>query len=208
MSGASGAVRAWDFHFFAERGFEFGADVFVFLEEDAGVFAALAHAFASVADPGAGLFQDTFVHAEVDEVAFAGDTFAVENVEFGFAEGRGDFVFYDFGASAGADDAVAVLDGLNATNVNAHGGVKLQGAAAGGGFRIAKHDANFFPDLVDEDEASLRFGDDGGEFAQGLRHQARLQAHRRIAHVAFEFGLGDESGDGVDDDDVHRVRTD
>src|SRR6266478_189000 len=208
MSGANGAVRAWDFHFFAERGFQFGADVFVFLQEDAGVFAALAHAFAAVADPGTGFFEDALVDAEVNQVAFAGNAFAVENVEFGFAEGSRDFVLYDFGAGARADDPVAVLDGLDAPNVNAHGSVKLKGAAAGGGFGIAEHDANFFPDLVDEDEAGFRFGDDCGEFAQCLRHQARLQSHGGIAHVAFEFGLGDESGDRVDDDDVDGVRTD
>ena len=44
-----------------------------------------------------------------------------------------------------------------------------------------------------------------GQFAQRLRHQARLQADVRVAHVAFEFGLGDERGDRVDDDDVDRV---
>ena len=90
---AAGRWIGWDRQFpffFAEGGFEFGADVFVFFQENAGVFAALAHTFAGVADPSAGLFENTFVHAEVDEVAFAGDTFAVENVEFGFAEWCGD----------------------------------------------------------------------------------------------------------------------
>src|SRR6202166_488246 len=106
------AVWAGDFHFFAERGFEFVANVFVFLEEDASVLAALAHAFAGVADPVAGLFQDAFVDAEVDQIAFAGDAFAVENIEFGFAERRGDFVLYVFGASARADHAITFLDGL------------------------------------------------------------------------------------------------
>src|SRR5579863_9679131 len=122
---ASGTVGAGDFHFFAERGFELVADVLVLLEEDAGVFAALPHAFAGIADPGAGLFQDTFVHAEVDEIAFARDAFAVENVEFGFAEMRSHFVLYDFGAGTGADYAIAFLDGLNAANVHAHRSIKL-----------------------------------------------------------------------------------
>ncbi len=33
-----------------------------------------------------------------------------------------------------------------------------------------------------------------------------MQAHRGIAHVAFEFSFGDESGDGVNDHDVDGVR--
>ncbi len=53
---SSGTVGAGDLHFFSERGFELDADVFVFLEEDPGIFAALTHAFAGIADPGAGFF--------------------------------------------------------------------------------------------------------------------------------------------------------
>ena len=41
-----------------------------------------------------------------------------------------------------------------------------------------------------------------------MRHKARLQTHGRIAHVAFEFGFGDESGDRVDYDDVDGVGAD
>ncbi len=47
-----------------------------------------------------------------------------------------------------------------------------------------------------------RLGDGSGELAQGLGHQAGLQAHVRVAHFAVELGLGDEGGDGVDDEDV------
>jgi cell division septum initiation protein DivIVA len=31
---------------------------------------------------------------------------------------------------------------------------------------------------------------DGGELAQRLAHEARLQAHVRVAHVALDLGLG------------------
>src|SRR6266446_482083 len=198
----AGVARLWDFEFLAQGGFELFANVFVFLQEDAGVIAALAHALAAKADPRTALFEQAFFDTEVDQVAFAGDTFTVENVEFGFAEGRGDFVLHHFAAGARTDDAVAFLDGLNAANVQANGSVELQRAAAGGGFRVTEHHADLFADLVDEDEAGARLGDDGGEFAQRLRHQARLQAHLRIAHFAFKLGFGDQGGDGVDHDDV------
>jgi hypothetical protein len=36
-----------------------------------------------------------------------------------------------------------------------------------------------------------------------LAHQAGLQAGQRIAHLAFDFGLGRERGDRVDHDQVH-----
>ena len=41
-----------------------------------------------------------------------------------------------------------------------------------------------------------------GELAQRLAHQPRLQAGQLIAHLAFDFGLGHERRDRVDDDDV------
>ena len=44
-----------------------------------------------------------------------------------------------------------------------------------------------------------------GELAQRLGHEARLQAHVRVAHLAFDFGLGHQRRDRVDDDDVDRA---
>src|SRR5215472_818166 len=163
----AGRGSAWigrgNFELLAQGVLEFFANVLVFLEEKSRIFAALAHALAAKAEPCAGLFDNTLVHAEVEQITFAGDAFTVENVEFCFAEGRGDFVLHDFGASARADDPVAVLDGLDAADVHSHGGIEFQRAAAGGSFRIAEHHADFFANLVDEDEAGLRFRNNGGE---------------------------------------------
>ena len=58
----------------------------VVLEELAGVFAALADALAFIAEPGAALFDDVVGDAEIDQVAFLRDAFAVKDVELGFAE--------------------------------------------------------------------------------------------------------------------------
>jgi len=93
-------------------------------------------------------------------------------------------------------------------DVDAYRRVELQRAAARGCLRVAEHDADLFAELVDEDERRFRFRDDTGELAQRLRHQARLQAHLRFAHLAFDFGLRHERGDGVDDDDIHAVGAD
>src|SRR5713101_4240760 len=192
----------------AKSGFQLVANVRVFLEEDAGVLAALAHALPGKAEPSPAFFYDALIHTEVDEVAFAGDTFAVKDVEFGFAEGSGNLVFHDFAARARADHPVALLDGLDAADIDAHRGVELERTAARGGFRIAEHDADLFADLVDEDEAGARLRDNRGEFAQRLRHQPRLQAHRWLTHFALELGLRDQRCNRVHDDTVHGARPD
>ena len=136
--------------------------------------------------------------AEIEQIARARDAFAVHHVELGFAERRRDLVLHDLHAGAAADDDVAVLDAGDAADVDADRRVELQRAAAGRGFRIAEHDADLLAQLVDEDEARLRLRDGAGELAERLRHEARLQAHLRVAHLAFDFSLGHERGHRVD----------
>ena len=62
--------------------------------------------------------------------------------------------------------------------------------------------------LVDEDQAGLALGHDRGELAQRLAHEARLHAHLRVAHLAFELRPRDERRHGVDDQHVHGARAD
>ena len=40
----------------------------------------------------------------------------------------------------------------------------------------------------------------------GLRHQPRLHAHGRVAHLALEFGLRNQRRYRVHNDDVHGIR--
>src|ERR1700733_2096039 len=138
---------------------ELGEDVGVVLEEGADVFAALADAVAVIAVPGAGFLDNVVQHGQIKHVPFAGDALAVEDVELGFAEGGGDLVLDDLDLGAGAGDDVALLDSSDAADIDANRGVELERAAAGGGLRIAEHDADLFADLVDEDKRRARFGD-------------------------------------------------
>src|SRR5579872_988325 len=163
----------------AQSGVDFVANVDVFAQEKARAFAALAKTFAAKRNPRAILFKDAAGNAEVEQIAFPGNAFAVKDVEFGFAERRGDFVLYDFCACARADNAVAFFNSLNAANVEADRSIELQRAATGGGFGVAEHDADFFADLIDENEARLGFWNDACKFAKSLRHQACLQTHLR-----------------------------
>ena len=54
----------------------------------------------------------------------------------------------------------------------------------------------------------VRARDRAGQLAQGLAHQPRLDAHERVAHLAFDLGPRHEGRDGVDDDDVDAARAD
>ena len=109
--------------------------------------------------------------------------------------------------AAAGDRSVGRFDLADPADVDADAGVKFQCAAAGGGFRISEHDADFFADLVGEDAAGAGFRNEARQFAQGRAHQPRLRAHRGVADLAFEFLLCDERGHGVEHDDVDGIRT-
>src|ERR1700722_2644261 len=79
----------------ANLGVDASKDFLVLLEEVADVFTALADALALVAVPGAALVHDVMQYREIQNIALAGDAFAVQDVEFGIAEGCGDLVLYD-----------------------------------------------------------------------------------------------------------------
>jgi hypothetical protein len=64
---------------------------------------------------------------------------------------------------------------------------------------------DLFADLVDEDQAGIRFRNRAGEFPHGLRHEAGLHTHVRIAHFAIEFGFGDERSDGIHHQHIDRA---
>src|SRR6202521_1854862 len=83
----------------------------VFAQELLGVIATLPDALALVAVPGAALLDQVMLHAQVDQVAFLGDTLAIDNVELGFAERRRHLIFDDLDLGAVAGDRFAVLDG-------------------------------------------------------------------------------------------------
>src|SRR5690606_27957269 len=171
----------------------------------ADVVLALADARALVAEPGARLVDDIGLHAQVDDLAFARNAAAIHDVELGLLEWRSDLVLDDLDAGFVADDLVALLDGTDAADVQAYGGIELERIAARRGFGVAEHDADLHADLVDEDDHAVGALDRRRQLAQRLAHEAGLQAGQRIAHVAFDFGLGHERRDRVDDDEVDRT---
>src|SRR5262245_54615039 len=192
----------------ADAVFDGAADIRVLLEELLRVLAALAQTLAAVREPRARLLDDPLVDREIDEIAGARDAFTVHHVELGLAERWRDLVLHHLDPRATADHGVAVLDARDAADVEPDRRVELERAPARGRFGVAEHDADLLAQLVDEDEARLRLGDDAGELAERLRHEAGLQAHLRFAHLAFDFRPRHERRDRVDDDDVDAARTD
>src|SRR3974390_1902765 len=97
----------------AHFGLQLLADICIVLEELLGVFAALADAVALVAEPRTRLLHQVHVHRHVHEG------------EFGRAERSGGLVLHDLDLGAIADNLIALFDGADAANVDAHRGVEL-----------------------------------------------------------------------------------
>src|SRR5690242_694844 len=126
----------------------------MFLEIEARVVLALPDPLAVVAVPGAGFLDEVVVDAELDQLAFARGALAVEDLELGLPERRGDLVLDDLDARLGADDFLAALDRADAADVEAHRGVELERVAARCRLGIPEHDADLHSNLVDEDDQS------------------------------------------------------
>src|SRR5580700_8118129 len=185
-----------------DRHFDFGRDIGIGLEEAFGVLAALADALAVIGEPGAGFLHDAGLDAEIDQFAVLGDALPIHDVELDLLERRRQLVLDHFYAGLVADHLVALLDGADAADIEADRGIEFERMAAGGGFRRAVHDADLHADLVDEDHHGVGAVDRGGELAQRLAHQPRLQAGLAVAHLAFELGARHQRRDRIDDQHV------
>ena len=157
---------------------------------------------ALVGEPGAGLFNDAIVDAHVDEGGFPGNALTVHDVKFGDLERRRHLVFHDLEFGAVTNGILAILQGLGAPHIAPHRGIEFQGLTTGRGFGGTKHDADFLAQLVDENGGGAGVVQGTGHFPKRLAHEASLQAHVAIPHVAFYFGLRGEGGHGVNDDEV------
>src|SRR5690606_1337497 len=190
----------------ADLRLDIGGHLRVLDQELARVLLALADPVAVVAVPGARFLDDVLAHAEIDDLALARNAVAIQDLELARAERRRDLVLHDLHAGLVAEHLVALLDRADAANVEPHGRIELQRVAARRRLRAAEHHADLHADLVDEDHEAVRALDVRRELAQRLRHQPRVQADVRIAHLAFDLGLRRQRRDRVDDDHVDRAR--
>src|ERR1043166_3317432 len=72
------------------------------------------------AEPGAALFDGALLGSEVKKVAFAGNPFAIQNIDLGVAERRRHFVLYHFDFRAVPDDLLALLQRADSADFDAH----------------------------------------------------------------------------------------
>src|SRR5690606_39671160 len=98
-------------------------------QECARVFLTLSDTLAVVAVPGARLLDEAVLHAHVDDLADAGDSLAVHDLELGLAERRRDLVLDDLHSRLVADDLIAALERADAADVESHGRVELERVA-------------------------------------------------------------------------------
>ena len=72
----------------------------------------------------------------------------------------------------------------------------------------AVHDADLLPQLVDEDGDGAGLRQRPRQLAQGLGHEAGLEADVGVAHLALDLGPGGERRHRVDDQHVERTGAD
>ena len=117
---------------------------------------------------------------------------AVLDVELGLAERRRDLVLDDLHAHPVADRLGALLEGLDAADVEPLRRIELERAAARLGLRRAEHHADLLADLVGEHAERVGAVQVAGQLAHGLAHHARLEADasgRPSAPSSSAFGV-------------------
>ena len=144
--------------------------------------------------------------ADIEKAAFLVDAVIEEDVELGLDERRSDLVLHHLDLDMAADHgAGGVFNGLLTADIEPHAGIELEGFASRRRLGVAEHDADLLANLVGEDAGGSGLGQEGGELAQRLAHQARLHPHGGHSHLAFEFRLGNQRGDRIDHDHVKGV---
>src|SRR4029077_11834039 len=101
----------------ADAAFDLFGQAGVALQEFFHVLTALAQALVAKAVEGATLAQDAEIGADVHDVADAADALVEHDVELGDAERRRDLVLDDLHAHAVADHVHALLDRLDAPDL-------------------------------------------------------------------------------------------
>jgi len=141
------------------------------------------------------IFRRRCEDGQIDQVAFIADA-AVEHDSNSASRKGGAILFFTTRARVRSPPTFALFDRAGAADVDADGGRKTLAPGRRSGFGIAEHHADFLADLIDEDDRAFGFGNRAGELAECLLMRRRLEARVRVAHFAFDFGAGDERGDG------------
>src|SRR5439155_24212082 len=112
------------------------------LQERGGVLPPLAEPLVAEREIGARLLDNLPVEPGLEHRALPGDPLAVDDVELRLLERRRDLVLHHLDANAVADRLDALLQGLDAADVEPHRGVEAQRTAARGRLRVTEHEAD------------------------------------------------------------------
>ena len=107
-----------------------------------------------------------------------------------------------------ADGLGALLERLDAADVEPHRRVELERPAARRRLGRTEHDADLLAQLVGEDADRAGAVEVTGDLAQRLAHQPGLQADVGVAHLALDLGPRHERRNRVDHEHVERARAD
>src|SRR5687767_7567303 len=143
-------------------------------QERSGVLAALSEALVAVAEVRAGLLDELPLDGDIEDASLPRDAIAVDDVELGLLEGWRHLVLHDFDANAVADRLHALLQRLDAADVEADRGVELQRPPARSRLGVSEHDPDLLAQLIREDRDGAGAVERPRELAERLAHEPCL----------------------------------
>ena len=168
---------------------------------------ALTDLVALIRVPSTRLVEDIHIGTDIDNFTFAGNTLAVDDLEFSLFERRRNFVLHHLHAGFVTQNFITLLDTAGTANIHTNRGVELQCVTAGGCFRRTVNHTDLLTNLVNEDNQSVGLLNAGSELTECLTHQTSLETREGFTHVAFNFRTRHQSRHGVDNDEVNGTGT-
>src|SRR4051812_7988268 len=150
-----------------DLGFELVGDLGVLAQEALCVVAPLAQPGVAVGEERAGLRDQVVLQCQVQDAALGRDALAVLDVELGLAERSRHLVLDDLDSDSVTDRLGALLERLDAADVQPLRRIELERATTRLRLRRAEHDADLLADLVREDTERVRTIQVAGQLAHG-----------------------------------------
>ena len=149
--------------------------------------------------------DDVLLYGKIQNIPLSGNTLSEHDIKFRLTEGRGDLILYNFYTGMVSHHNASLFQRLDAADIQANRGIEFQSPPSRCGLRVSEHDADFFPELVNEYHAAVGLADGRRQLPACLRHHSCLQAHMGIPHLSVYLLSGDKGCHGVHNNDIHRA---
>ena len=173
------------------------------------IFRSLTDFFIIVGVPSTRFFDDIQISRNLNQLTCLRNAFSVHDFYKGFLEWRSNLIFNNldlgFFTNIGILLITSSLDLSIATDIQTDRSIELQCTATWCCFRITKHNANFFTQLVNENRNRLRFVDRSRQLAHSLAHHPSLQADMAVTNIAIDFRTRYQGCNGVHNHQVYRT---